>query len=65
MFNSSLNTAEVRSSEVEDRSIENSKMKERKKKKKKEHSITDLWNTVKRYNICVIQSLKDSRERMG
>ena len=54
--NSRIQEAEERISKVEDRLVEitNAEQKREKRLKTNEESLRELWNNVKRTNICII-----------
>ena len=55
-INSRITETEERISDLEDRTVEFTAMEQNKEKRKKknEDSLRDLWDNIKRNNICVI-----------
>ena len=65
-MNSRLNSAEERISDLEDRIIEitqSEQQSESQMKKKKESNIRDLWDNIKRANLCIIGIPEEEREK--
>ena len=67
-FNSKFNQAEERTNEQEDRLFEIIQLGEQKEKrmKKSEENLCDLWDTIKKTNLCIIGiSEGEDREKGG
>ena len=64
-INSRITEAEERISDLEDRTVEFTAAEQTKEKrmKRNEDSLRDLWDNVKRNNICIIGYQKEKRER--
>lgn len=67
MFNSRLNEAEERISELEARAEEltQSKQQRQKRMKKSEDSLRDIWNNINKTNICIIGIPEKRRTKGG
>ena len=68
MLNIRMKGKEERISELEDRTIENTKSEQhgenRQDKKKKEQSLIDHWNSHRSLANCASKSQKDIRKKM-
>ena len=64
-INSRITEAEERIRDLEDRMVEFTAMEQNKEKrmKRNEDSLRDLWDNVKRDNICIIGVPEEERER--
>ena len=64
-INSRITEAEERISDLEDRMVEFTTAEQNKEKrmKRNEDSLRDLWDNIKRNNICIIRLPEGQRER--